>query len=368
MDFSKFRASGDLSDITVIVEGHENKLHKFPLYARSDYFCQLTRSHPAGEPEINRVNIPDFPGGNEVFEQVADFCYNMPINITKQNAVAIRCATEYLKMGGSGNLMEQADKFISDSISTSKANGSTVGPVAMLMDCNAFGDIALKTGIVTICINTIIECWAKLSAPKIGHMGSKSVFSKVALRSKAGDGDTSSAFTKVGFQNQIHPSVVQTDGKLDEVSINCLLSIRPDWFASFLTSAKEKGINLPELGHLAVRYVSETMNRNSLARAKAANNPNLEENEDNSEKEADEAEEDDNNDNTPDNSPQMLNIPLQLSDIKDNLDLVISTLPEHAYNIPAVTIEWITKVRFCIDCQTIKPFLKSVKPELFIVT
>jgi hypothetical protein len=31
MDFSKFRTTGDLSDITVIVEGEEFKLHKFPL-------------------------------------------------------------------------------------------------------------------------------------------------------------------------------------------------------------------------------------------------------------------------------------------------------------------------------------------------
>ena len=43
MDFSKFRASGDLSDLVVVVEGQEFQLHRFPLYAKSDYFCGLAR-------------------------------------------------------------------------------------------------------------------------------------------------------------------------------------------------------------------------------------------------------------------------------------------------------------------------------------
>jgi hypothetical protein len=43
MDFSKFRESGDLSDIVVVVEGKENHLHRFPLYAKCDYLCSQAK-------------------------------------------------------------------------------------------------------------------------------------------------------------------------------------------------------------------------------------------------------------------------------------------------------------------------------------
>lgn len=51
MDLSKFRASGDLSDIVIVVEGNENHLHRFPLFARSSFFESLARHNGCGEPQ-----------------------------------------------------------------------------------------------------------------------------------------------------------------------------------------------------------------------------------------------------------------------------------------------------------------------------
>lgn len=58
------------------------------------------------------MELSDFPGGQEAFSLVADFCYNMPLNICKTNAVQLRCAAQLLQMFGPGNLVEVADKVL----------------------------------------------------------------------------------------------------------------------------------------------------------------------------------------------------------------------------------------------------------------
>ena len=59
-----------------------------------------------------RVLLDDFPGGQAVFSLVADFCYNMAPTVSKENVVQVRCAAHKLKMEGSGNLADAADKFL----------------------------------------------------------------------------------------------------------------------------------------------------------------------------------------------------------------------------------------------------------------
>ena len=43
MDFSDFRASKDLFDVIIVVDGHENYLHSFPFYVKSEYFRDLAK-------------------------------------------------------------------------------------------------------------------------------------------------------------------------------------------------------------------------------------------------------------------------------------------------------------------------------------
>ena len=57
MDFSELLSTGELSDVVVIVDEKEFKLHKFPLFIKSDYFRDLARS------VTDRIELSDFPGG-----------------------------------------------------------------------------------------------------------------------------------------------------------------------------------------------------------------------------------------------------------------------------------------------------------------
>ncbi|ESO89801.1 hypothetical protein LOTGIDRAFT_124742, partial [Lottia gigantea] len=152
MDFSKFRESGELSDITITVDDVEFKLHKFPLYAKSDYFRNLSRQANSKE---KSVTLENFPGGAEIFSLVADFCYNMVLPLTKSNIVQIRCAASQLEMDGHGNLADIADKFLQDTITSAKMSRSIQSIVTLLINCGKTGDLAEEAGIVTLCVDAL---------------------------------------------------------------------------------------------------------------------------------------------------------------------------------------------------------------------
>ena len=124
MDFSAFLASGELSDVTVSVDGRDFPLHKFPLFIKSEFFRALARrtapsaagpSDSAVGPVLSggadavagnttRISLSDFPGGTETFRLVADYCYNVKVEVNPTNVCEVRCAAEFLQMNGSGNL------------------------------------------------------------------------------------------------------------------------------------------------------------------------------------------------------------------------------------------------------------------------
>lgn len=66
-----------------------------------------------------RVELSDFPGGQAVFSQVADFCYNMALDVGRHNVVQLRSAAQKLRMFGPGNLADIADKCLVVSQSSS---------------------------------------------------------------------------------------------------------------------------------------------------------------------------------------------------------------------------------------------------------
>jgi len=98
MDFSKFLSTGELSDVVVVVNDKEFKLHKFPLYTKSDFFRTEARS------DKDRIELPDFPGGPEIFQMVVEYCYNVHIDVTADNVAQLRCVAEFLQMTGTNNL------------------------------------------------------------------------------------------------------------------------------------------------------------------------------------------------------------------------------------------------------------------------
>ena len=219
MDFSKFRETGELSDIVVQVGDKDFLLHKFPLYIKSGFFKSLAKGD-----EGNRIELNDFPGGPDVFEVVANYCYNMRTHITKDNVCALRCAAEYLQMTSGGNLASASDRFLQDTLTTAKLSRSLSTILDLMVQCSSLGPIAAQANIVEKCISAIVDCWL--------------ISSKFGRRLKTVDvvGDDTSTFKKL-----------------------CQFPL--DWFMQLFVTARDRNVRPAVLAAMVEMYISGAMER-----------------------------------------------------------------------------------------------------------
>lgn len=160
MDLVQLRESGELSDIRVVINENEHHLHKFPLFIKSNFFKQLAEGISANADD-NKVELEDFPGGSETFNLVADFCYNKRIDITLNNVVRLRCASEYMEMHGPGNLVELTERYLNDILTSARMSRSLTSVIDLLIECAALGEISEKAGVADKCLKAIVEIWMK---------------------------------------------------------------------------------------------------------------------------------------------------------------------------------------------------------------
>ncbi|KAL8613109.1 hypothetical protein ACOMHN_035050 [Nucella lapillus] len=362
MDFSKFRASGDLSDIVVVVEGHENPLHRFPLYAKSDYFCGLARgpgmTQSPSTANKSRVELTDFPGGQEVFSVVADFCYNMAPKVTKDNVVQLRCAAQLLQMSGPGNLAEAADRYLQDILTSAKLSRSSAPLVTLLLHCASVGQPAADCGMVDTCtdalVDTLLKAPTKFSSPT--SQGSPPSGSAFTLQG--------SAFTPT--KPSPHSGLVLSPGRNlanEDQTLKKLYQLPEEWFANLLKKSLDRGVLQSLLADLAVQYVSEAINKEAAmaADSSGATVPNSSGINGHSTPihdsgEASEAAEvvddlDKDIDSLGAEVKEVMGvvgeespiIPERVVDLGQLLDVVLTTLPEEAFIVPSLTLEWLTK-------------------------
>ncbi|XP_018645429.1 calmodulin-related [Schistosoma mansoni] len=137
MDFKQFRDTAELSDFTVYIDNERFKLHKFPLYTKSDYFKEIASSNPV-------CQINDFPGGSKSFAVVADFCYGKEINITSENVVYLYAAADLLKMKGKDNLLEISRRFLDGVFRSALERKDIVNLICVLCSCCEIKSDAVK--------------------------------------------------------------------------------------------------------------------------------------------------------------------------------------------------------------------------------
>ncbi|CAH8537007.1 unnamed protein product [Schistosoma rodhaini] len=137
MDFKQFRDTAELSDFTVYIDNERFKLHKFPLYTKSDYFKEIASSNPV-------CQINDFPGGSKSFAVVADFCYGKEINITSENVVYLYAAADLLKMKGKDNLLEICRRFLDGVFRCALERKDIVNLICVLCSCCEVKSDAVK--------------------------------------------------------------------------------------------------------------------------------------------------------------------------------------------------------------------------------
>eukprot|EP01018_Ginkgo_biloba_P040631 Gb_04489 [translate_table: standard] len=105
------------SDFVIQVNDAKYLLHKFPLLSKCGRLQRLAAE--ACDSNENIIQLRDFPGGVEVFEFCAKFCYGITITVSPFNVVAVRCAAEYLQMTEAiekGNLVFKLEVFLNSCI------------------------------------------------------------------------------------------------------------------------------------------------------------------------------------------------------------------------------------------------------------
>ncbi|GJX51591.1 root phototropism protein 2 [Tanacetum coccineum] len=136
------------TDILIQVGEAKFPLHKFMLVAKSNYIRHLILE--SKEPDLARLDLSNIPGGAEIFEKAAKFCYGVNFEITVHNVAALRCAAEYLDMTDQycdGNLAGRTDDFL-----VQVALSSLSGAVVVLKSCEDLLPIAEQINIVQRCV------------------------------------------------------------------------------------------------------------------------------------------------------------------------------------------------------------------------
>ncbi|PIN00283.1 hypothetical protein CDL12_27213 [Handroanthus impetiginosus] len=137
------------TDVIVEVGEANFSLHKFMLVAKSNHIRKLIIE--SKEADLTRINLSDIPGGPEIFEKAAKFCYGVNFEITVHNVAALRCAAEYLQMTDKycdNNLAGRTEDFLSQVALTSLS-----GALVVLKSCEDLLPMAEDLKIVQRCVD-----------------------------------------------------------------------------------------------------------------------------------------------------------------------------------------------------------------------
>ncbi|CAF2122258.1 hypothetical protein BRARA_C01564 [Brassica rapa] len=144
--------SQDIPTDVVVEVGEANfSLHKFMLVAKSNYIRKLIME--SKDSDVTRIDLSDIPGGAEMFEKAAKFCYGVSFEITVQNVAALQCAAEFLQMTDKycdNNLAGRIQDFLSQ-----VALSSLSGAIVVLKSCEILLPISRDLGIVRRCVDVV---------------------------------------------------------------------------------------------------------------------------------------------------------------------------------------------------------------------
>lgn len=102
------------------------------------------------EKDLTRIDLSDIPGGPEMLEKAAKFCYGVNFEITLENVAGLRCAAEYLQMTDNYcdyNLVGRTDDFLTQVVFSTLS-----GSITVLRSCQVLLPIAEELKIVDRCV------------------------------------------------------------------------------------------------------------------------------------------------------------------------------------------------------------------------
>lgn len=102
---------------------------------------------------LSKLELTNLPGGPEMFELAAKFCYGMNFVITIANVAPLRCAAEYLEMTEDyqdENLIDRTETYLTEVVCPSLEKS-----VEVLSACESLLPLADEIGIPDRCISAI---------------------------------------------------------------------------------------------------------------------------------------------------------------------------------------------------------------------
>ncbi|KAG2646481.1 hypothetical protein PVAP13_2KG511800 [Panicum virgatum] len=135
------KETGCPATVRVRVADRSFDLHKDPLASKCGYFSEALL-------ESGDVELPaSFPGGSEAFEAIALFCYGDAVALDPFNVAAVRCAAEFLGVGGLG---ARCDLYINQVVLQSWDDALIV-----LQRCQPLLPVAEELLIVSRCVESL---------------------------------------------------------------------------------------------------------------------------------------------------------------------------------------------------------------------
>ncbi|WCJ41694.1 Phototropic-responsive NPH3 family protein [Euphorbia peplus] len=145
-----FCNAGLASDITVVVDGINFHLHKFPLVSKCGKIAR-TCEESVGK-DLTTV-LKEFPAGPDTFMIAVKFCYGVRAELTPRNIVHVCCAADYLEMTeeyGENNLLSKSEGFFHKNVIRNWKDC-----ILALQSCDSVMPKAEKLQIVSKCLNSL---------------------------------------------------------------------------------------------------------------------------------------------------------------------------------------------------------------------
>ncbi|XWS73977.1 hypothetical protein CRYUN_Cryun02cG0175800 [Craigia yunnanensis] len=148
-----FCNAGLPSDLTIIVDGVNFHLHKFPLMSKCGKITSIFEEFRSTHDKAFTTKLEEFPGGPDTFLFAAKFCYGIRVEFTARNIIMVYCAADYLEMTdeyGEDNLLLKAESFFHKNVLRNWKDC-----ILALQSCESCMPLAEKLYILQKCLNAV---------------------------------------------------------------------------------------------------------------------------------------------------------------------------------------------------------------------
>lgn len=148
-----FCNAGLPSDITVIVDGVNFHLHKFPLISKCGKIAKIVEESQSAQEGTFTTTLEGFLGGPDTFLLAAKFCYGVKVEFTARNIIMVYCVADYLEMTdeyGEDNLRSMSESFFHNNVLRSWKDC-----IMALRSSEPVGKKADELQIISKCLNSL---------------------------------------------------------------------------------------------------------------------------------------------------------------------------------------------------------------------